>query len=135
MASAMAASEPILNAGIAASNLVSTASVKEINAIPTTYQFRKGDEKGNFEFGYDNPNSARSESGNANGGVTGSYTNKATGVIITYIADALGYRVIGVTNGRKKRSTIPAITIPATRPATKYEIKYNPGFATGYFVI
>merc|ERR1712088_687585 len=90
---------------------------------PTTSQFRKGDEYGNQAFGYNNPNSARSESGNpALGAVTGSYTNKATGTTINYVADAAGFRVVP---GRKRRSV----------PAVRYEIKYNPGYAHGYFVI
>jgi len=106
-----------------ASGAVSTASIRAAPGAPTTSQFRKGDEYGNEAFGYNNPNSARSESGNpALGAVTGSYTNKATGTTINYVADAAGFRVIP---GRKRRSV----------PAVRYEIKYNPGYAHGYFVI
>lgn len=106
------------------SGLVSTASVRTAPGVPTTSQFRKGDEYGNEAFGYNNPNSARSESGYPGGAVTGSYTNKATGTTINYVADAAGFRVIP---GRKRRS--------AGVPAVRYEIKYNPGYAHGYFVI
>jgi len=106
-----------------ASGAVSTASIRAAPGAPTTSQFRKGDEYGNQAFGYNNPNSARSESGNpALGAVTGSYTNKATGTTINYVADAAGFRVVP---GRKRRSV----------PAVRYEIKYNPGYAHGYFVI
>jgi len=107
------------------SGLVSTASVRTAPGAPTTSQFRKGDEYGNEAFGYNNPNSARSEAGNpALGVVSGSYTNKATGTTINYVADAAGFRVVP---GRKRRS--------AGVPAVRYEIKYNPGYAHGYFVI
>ena len=124
------------NAGFPVSNLVSTSSIRTVPAAPTTTQYRREDEFRNFAFGYDNPNSARSESGQAYGGVTGSYTNKATGATINYVADALGYRVIGVNNGRKKRSAYqPVQSIPATRPAIRYNIQYNPGFAVGYMVL
>merc|ERR1712141_27176 len=138
------AGAPLLGAGLGyaagpgfpASNLVSTASIRTVPAAPTTSQFRREDEFRNFEFGYDNPNSARSEAGNAYGGVTGSYINKATGATINYIADGLGYRVTGVANRRKKRSPqIITQSIPATRPATRINIQYNPGFATGYIVL
>merc|ERR1711977_242914 len=105
---------------------VSTASLRAVPGAPTASQFRKGDEYGNQAFGYNNPNSARSESGNYNPpvSVTGSYTNKATGATINYIADEAGFRVVP---GRKRRS--------AGVPGVRYEIKYNPGYAHGYFVI
>jgi len=121
-AAVVAAPAPVAVAA-PASGLVSTASVRAAPGAPTTSQFRKGDEYGNEAFGYNNPNSARAESGNpAAGVVTGSYTNKATGTTINYVADALGFRVVP---GRKRRSV----------PAVRYEIKYNPGYAHGYFVI
>merc|ERR1712088_341000 len=105
---------------------VSTASLRAVPGAPTASQFRKGDEYGNQAFGYNNPNSARSESGNYNPpvSVSGSYTNKATGATINYIADEAGFRVVP---GRKRRS--------AGVPGVRYEIKYNPGYAHGYFVI
>merc|ERR1711981_1265921 len=82
---------------------VSTASLRAVPGAPTASQFRKGDEYGNQAFGYNNPNSARSESGNYNPpvSVSGSYTNKATGATINYIADEAGFRVVP---GRKRRS-------------------------------
>merc|ERR1712141_61580 len=102
------------------------ASLRAVPGAPTASQFRKGDEYGNQAFGYNNPNSARSESGNYNPpvSVSGSYTNKATGATINYIADEAGFRVVP---GRKRRS--------AGVPGVRYEIKYNPGYAHGYFVI
>ena len=121
----VAAAAPVAVAAPVAyvSGAVSTASIRAAPGAPTTSQFRKGDEYGNQAFGYNNPNSARSESGNpALGAVTGSYTNKATGTTINYVADAAGFRVVP---GRKRRSV----------PAVRYEIKYNPGYAHGYFVI
>jgi len=108
---------------------VSTASVIAKPGVPSTSQYRKGDEFGNEQFGYDNINSARTEGGNpALGVVTGTIVNKAHGSVLNYVADAAGFRIVGSSNallGRKKRGV----------PATKYVIQYNPGFSTGYMVI
>merc|ERR1711881_121038 len=43
----------------------STATLKAVPAAPSTLQFHKQDELGNFEYGYDNVNSAKKEIGNA----------------------------------------------------------------------
>merc|ERR1712241_185880 len=122
----IAAAAPAAYAVAAPAAAVSTASLRAVPGAPTASQFRKGDEYGNQAFGYNNPNSARSESGNYNPpvSVSGSYTNKATGATINYIADEAGFRVVP---GRKGRS--------AGVPGVRYEIKYNPGYAHGYFVI
>merc|ERR1711981_388271 len=122
----IAAAAPAAYAVAAPAAAVSTASLRAVPGAPTASQFRKGDEYGNQAFGYNNPNSARSESGNYNPpvSVSGSYTNKATGATINYIADEAGFRVVP---GRKRRS--------AGVPGVRYEIKYNPGYAHGYFVI
>merc|ERR1712045_160856 len=60
-------------------------------------QFQAQDEFGNVAYGYQNINSAKQESGNALGGVTGSYTyaDEAGVHTVNYIADALGFRVQG----------------------------------------
>merc|ERR1712055_469171 len=59
--------------------VASTATLKALPGVPTTSQYRKGDEYGNQVFGYNNPNSARTEGGNpAAGVVTGSYTTQDT---------------------------------------------------------
>ena len=60
-------------------------------------QYQAQDEDGNIAFGYQNINSARQESGNALGGVSGSYTyqDEAGVHTVNYIADALGFRVQG----------------------------------------
>merc|ERR1719295_2509305 len=61
---------------------VSTSRVIAKPGVPSTSQFRKGDEYGNEQFGYDNINSARSEGGNpALGVVTGTIVNKAHGSV------------------------------------------------------
>merc|ERR1711981_170558 len=85
---------------------VSTASLRAVPGAPTASQFRKGDEYGNQAFGYNNPNSARSESGNYNPpvSVSGSYTNKATGATINYIADEAGFRVVPGRRGDQPAS-------------------------------
>jgi len=109
--------------------IASTSRLIARPGAPSTSQFRKGDEYGNEQFGYDNINSARSEGGNpALGVVTGTIVNKAHGSVLNYVADAAGFRIVGASNallGRKKRGV----------PATKYVIQYNPGFSTGYMVI
>merc|ERR1712012_886116 len=55
------------------------------------------DEFGNVAYGYQNINSAKQESGNALGGVTGSYTyaDEAGVHTVNYVADALGFRATG----------------------------------------
>jgi len=71
------------------------ASVKAVPANVHAQQYHAQDEFGNFEFGYDNPNSQRKESGNALTGVRGHYTTKdAFGIPrrVDYVADGAGFR-------------------------------------------
>jgi len=71
------------------------ASVKAVPANVHAQQYHAQDEFGNFEFGYDNPNSQRKESGNALTGVRGHYTTKdAYGIPrrVDYVADGAGFR-------------------------------------------
>ena len=57
-------------------------------------QYHAQDELKNFEFGYKNPNSARTEKGNAAlGTVSGSYSSPNG--IVNYVADAYGFRIVG----------------------------------------
>ena len=61
-------------------------------------QFHAQDEFGNFQYGYSNINSQKHETGNAYGGVSGSYSYvDANGIVqtINYIADELGFRAQG----------------------------------------
>merc|ERR1712130_764276 len=66
-------------------------------AAPASSQFQAQDEFGNVAYGYQNINSAKQESGNAYGGVTGSYTyaDEAGVHTVNYVADALGFHVAG----------------------------------------
>merc|ERR1712142_207317 len=66
-------------------------------AGPVSSQFQAQDEFGNLAYGYQNINSAKEERGNANGGVTGSYTyqDEAGVHTVNYIADDFGFRVAG----------------------------------------
>merc|ERR1711926_76616 len=66
-------------------------------AAPASSQYQAQDESGNVAYGYQNINSAKQESGNALGGVTGSYTyaDEAGVHTVNYVADALGFRVAG----------------------------------------
>lgn len=89
----------------AVTQYVSTTNVRAVPSAPSTSQFHKQDELGNYEYGYDNVNSAKKETGNARVGVTGSYTVKDLQGprTINYVADALGFRATN-SFGRKKRS-------------------------------
>merc|ERR1712038_1330849 len=60
-----------LNAGPLTAGPVAAAAPV---AAPASSQFQAQDEFGNIAYGYQNINSAKQESGNAYGGVTGSYT-------------------------------------------------------------
>merc|ERR1711972_264525 len=77
----------------AAAPVVAAAPV----AAPASSQYQAQDEFGNVAYGYQNINSAKQESGNALGGVTGSYTyaDEAGVHTVNYVADALGFRVAG----------------------------------------
>merc|ERR1712165_611368 len=70
VAAAPAIAAPVAAATYAAAPVVSAAPV----AAPASSQFQAQDEFGNIAYGYQNINSAKQESGNAYGGVTGSYT-------------------------------------------------------------
>merc|ERR1712233_111241 len=87
-----AAAAPAIAAPVAAP-VVAAAPV----AAPASSQFQAQDEFGNVAYGYQNINSAKQESGNAYGGVTGSYTyaDEAGVHTVNYVADALGFRVAG----------------------------------------
>merc|ERR1712121_400383 len=87
------AAAPVAATYAAAAPVVAAAPV----AAPASSQFQAQDEFGNIAYGYQNINSAKQESGNAYGGVTGSYTyDDEAGVhTVNYVADALGFRVAG----------------------------------------
>ncbi len=72
-------------------------------AVPTvaSSQYQAQDEFANFNYGYNNINSAKVETGNAYTGVTGSYKYvDAHGLPqrVDYIADGAGFRITGATN-------------------------------------
>merc|ERR1712117_292359 len=69
-AAAPAIAAPVATATYAAAPVVAAAPV----AAPASSQYQAQDEFGNVAYGYQNINSAKQESGNALGGVTGSYT-------------------------------------------------------------
>lgn len=116
---------------------VSTSVVKTVPAAPSASQFHAQDEFGNYEYGYQNINSAKREGGNARTGVTGAYSYRdAFGIkrSFSYVADDLGFRM-NPTLLRHKRQAVIAPSDPiSTRPATKMIIHYNPGFSSGYRV-
>merc|ERR1712233_303386 len=87
-----AAAAPAIAAPVAA-----TYAAAAPVAAPASSQFQAQDEFGNVAYGYQNINSAKQESGNAYGGVTGSYTyaDEAGVHTVNYVADALGFRVAG----------------------------------------
>jgi hypothetical protein len=74
-----------------------SASVIQPAGVHAT-QYHKQDEYGNYEYGYNNPQSSKVESGNAATGVQGSYSYvDGAGVNrqVNYVADALGFRATG----------------------------------------
>ena len=79
-------------------------------------QYHAQDELRNYEFGYQNPNSARTEKGNAElGTVAGSYSyvdGHGLTQKVDYVADALGFRVTG-SNGAATYSAGPAVVAAA----------------------
>merc|ERR1712029_210099 len=87
------AAAPVASTYAAAAPVVAAAPV----AAPASSQYQAQDEFGNVAYGYQNINSAKQESGNALGGVTGSYTyaDEAGVHTVNYVADALGFRVAG----------------------------------------
>lgn len=82
-------------------------------------QYHAQDELANYEFGYQNPNSARTEKGNAElGTVAGSYSyvdGHGLTQKVNYVADALGFRVVG-TNGAHTPSVSAPIAAYAAAP-------------------
>lgn len=116
---------------------VSTSVVRPIAAAPSTSQFHKQDELGNYEYGYQNINSAKHEGGNAHTGVTGAYSYRdAFGIqrSFNYVADGLGFRVSPTLLRHKRQVAVVPSDPIATHPATMMIIQYNPGFSTGYRV-
>merc|ERR1711902_117551 len=84
---------PVAATYAAAAPVVAAAPV----AAPASSQYQAQDEFGNVAYGYQNINSAKTERGNAYGGVTGSYTyaDEAGVHTVNYVADAPGFRVAG----------------------------------------
>merc|ERR1712115_566385 len=82
---------------VAAAPVAATYAAAAPIAAPASSQFQAQDEFGNIAYGYQNINSAKQESGNAYGGVTGSYTyaDEAGVHTVNYVADGLGFRVAG----------------------------------------
>merc|ERR1711994_1057927 len=98
-AAPVVAAAPAIAAPVAAATYAAAAPVVAAApvAAPASSQFQAQDEFGNIAYGYQNINSAKQESGNAYGGVTGSYTyaDEAGVHTVNYVADALGFRVAG----------------------------------------
>merc|ERR1712038_526654 len=98
-ASPVVAAAPAIAAPVGAATYAAAAPVVAAApvAAPASSQFQAQDEFGNIAYGYQNINSAKQESGNAYGGVTGSYTyaDEAGVHTVNYVADALGFRVAG----------------------------------------
>merc|ERR1712112_674266 len=129
------------------------APLAAVSAETTSSQFRAEDEEGNTSYGYQNINNAAQQTGNALTGVQGSYSfrDEAGLHTVSYVADALGYRVTG-----RSRRSVPVAPIapigyagiaapinaaayaagPAapSREAILTTIKLNPGHAVFYRV-
>merc|ERR1712126_470557 len=137
----------------AAAPVAAAAPLAAVSAETTSSQFRAEDEEGNTSYGYQNINNAAQQSGNALTGVQGSYSfrDEAGLHTVSYVADALGYRV----TGRPRRSVPVAPIAPIgyagiaapidaaayaagptapSREAILTTIKLNPGHAVFYRV-
>merc|ERR1711881_524257 len=132
---------------------LAAAPLAAVSAETTSSQFRAEDEEGNTSYGYQNINNAAQQTGNALTGVQGSYSfrDEAGLHTVSYVADALGYRVTG-----RSRRSVPVAPIapigyagiaapidaaayaagPAapSREAILTTIKLNPGHAVFYRV-
>merc|ERR1712213_207398 len=99
IATATYAAAPAIAAPVATATYAAAAPVVAAApvAAPASSQYQAQDEFGNVAYGYQNINSAKQESGNALGGVTGSYTyaDEAGVHTVNYVADGLGFRVAG----------------------------------------
>merc|ERR1712033_41246 len=143
-AAPVAAAAPV----VAAAPAVAAAPV----AASTSSQFQAQDEFGNLAYGYQNVNSAKQERGNTYGGVEGSYTyvDEAGVHTVNYVADDLGFRVVGdnlpvapvhnavapvapVYTGVAPAAVVAAPAAPS-REAVLTTIKLNPGHAVFYRV-
>merc|ERR1712036_197944 len=144
---------PIHAAAYAAPIIPAAAPLAAVSAETTSSQFRAEDEEGNTSYGYQNINNAAQQTGNALTGVQGSYSfrDEAGLHTVSYVADALGYRVTG-----RSRRSVPVAPIapigyagiaapidaaayaagPAapSREAILTTIKLNPGHAVFYRV-
>ena len=84
-------------------DVICVGPIKAINTEAHSTKYHSQDEQSNFEFGYSNPNSARTEKGDADTGtVSGSYSyldGHGLRQKIDYVADDNGYRVTAATNG------------------------------------
>jgi len=87
------AAAPVIAEAVPAPVIAKAAAIAPIASHSSQYQAQ--DEQRNFAYGYQNINSAKQETGNAYGGVTGSYSYAdEAGVHTThYVADNLGFRV------------------------------------------
>ena len=108
-AAPLVATAPIVGAQYAAAYAAAPVAVAPVAAAPvaavyaaaptpvTSSQFQAQDEAGNIAYGYQNINSAKQERGNTYGGVEGSYSyvDEAGVHTVNYVADDLGFRVIG----------------------------------------
>merc|ERR1712236_75238 len=84
------------------------AAAAPVSAETTSSQFRAEDEEGNTSYGYQNINNAAQQTGNALTGVQRSYSfrDEAGLHTVSYVADALGYRVTG-----RSRRSVPVAPI------------------------
>ena len=141
----LSGSPPIVDAQYAASyaQYAQLPSNPEQHAAPispvTSSQFQAQDEAGNIAYGYQNVNSAKQERGNIHGGVEGSYSyvDEAGVHTVNYVADDLGFRIVGdnlpvASVGVTPRfelinflSTIPTLSSPVVDTPEVVEARAN----------
>merc|ERR1712193_441064 len=76
--------KPVVEVVAKAAPVPAVPIVKAAESVVMT-QFHAQDELGNYAYGYDNPNSAASVSGNSDSVVSGTYTNKAQGKTTNFV--------------------------------------------------
>lgn len=94
--SAPAPTVKVISSPVPAVNALPAVTAKVTPVAPSIVasQYHAQDEAGNYNFGYDNINSARMESGNSETVVTGSFTDKSQGTSINYVSDSQGFRQV-----------------------------------------
>ena len=137
---AHAAIAPAAYAAPAAAPVAVAAAPAPVAPAVESTQYHKQDELGNYEYGYNNINSAKRERGNAYAGVEGSYSyldSYGQQQSVSYVADALGFRAVGTNvpvNGAHLGAIgagTPYLAHPVAAPLLARRFKRSAGIYAG----